>query len=685
MKKQYLFLGNTFLMLVMVSLMVSCNNKKPDEPIPSSEKTMEQLVVADNFDWSTTKPATLTVRAYDNLGDPVQGAKILIYTNDPEEGGKLVTSGQTDASGVFSVEYDVPAYYTQLFVTTDYIGLPKPGMIDLDQNGFDVQLGGVPSTTSFKSLMQAKSTNAKYKFLGNYNSQGVPDYLEPDNDPIDNQFLQDVNNTLPERVWLTQSHPQYFSLDYDHNLHLSEASDVYVTFVGEGAGYRNVLGFYTYTTGNAPQTPDDIDTITIIYPNVSFQGSGGGLHAGNKVHIGQFPPNTTISFVLMANGWQNGTVTDGKWVVYSQRELNPEADPALKQHSVLLSDNGRDLMLLGFEDILRDRNFCDHDFNDAIFYVTANPIQAVDQTTLPPVDYTGTDSDGDGVPDHFDDFPNDPDRAFNNYYFNQGDFGTLAFEDMWPALGDYDFNDAVIDYNFNQVTNGDNKLVEIYGTFVLRAQGAYFHNGFGFELPIDNALVAQVSGDINVPGNIVSLDGRNLENGQTNAVIMLWEDGYDVLPHPGNGVGVNTEPDAPYVEPDTMHIHITFTQPIDLAAIGNPPYNPFIFADGQRGVEIHLIDHAPTDLADTDLFGQNSDNSDPANGKYYRTKTNLPWGLNIIEHFDYPVEKVEITSTYLKFAEWAESNGQISYDWFKDKSGYRNDENIYHIPADSTK
>ena len=274
----------------------------------------------------------------------------------------------------------------------------------------------------------------------------------------------------------------------------------------------------------------------------------------------------------------------------------------------MLSDNGRDLMLLGFEDILRDRNYCDHDFND-----------------------------------------------------------------------------AVIDYNFNQVTNGDNRLVEIYGTFILRAQGAYFHNGFGFELPIDNALVAQVSGDMNVPGNIVSLDSRNLENGQTNAVIMLWEDGYDVLPHPGNGIGVNTEPDAPYVEPDTMHIHITFTQPIDLADIGNPPYNPFIFADGQRGVEIHLIDHLPTDLADTDLFGQNSDNSDPANGKYYRTKTNLPWGLNIIEHFDYPVEKVEITSTYLKFAEWAESNGQVSYDWFKDKAGYRNNENIYHVPEAGTK
>jgi hypothetical protein len=26
--------------------------------------------------------------------------------------------------------------------------------------------------------------------------------------------------------------------------------------------------------------------------------------------------------------------------------------------------------------------------------------------------------------------------------------GTLAFEDLWPSTGDYDFNDLVVDYDF---------------------------------------------------------------------------------------------------------------------------------------------------------------------------------------------------------------------------------------------
>jgi LruC domain-containing protein len=676
---------NTFAKLIFLLLIsgifASCNTKPNDNPKPQEDKTMEDLVIPKTFEWSTSKPANLSITAKDNQNQAIQGARISIYTADPDSGGLFIASGITDASGVYTVNHEVPAYYTNLFVRSDYVGLPSPGMVDLNDNGFNITLGGTQKNTPFKSGRQAKSTQANYKFLGSYNSQGVPDYLEPQDDPIDRQFLNDINNTLPERKKLPNSHPQYFSNQYDHNVHLNAPADVWVTFVSEGAGYRNVLGFYTYPTNQPPQTADDIDSITIIFPNVSFQGSGGGLHAGNKVKIGNFPANTSIGFVLMANGWKNGVVTDGNWVLYSQKGLNPESDANLQQHSVLLSDNARDLFLLSFEDIRRDNRSCDQDFNDAIFYVTANPIQSVDQSNTPLVDYTGTDSDQDGVPDHFDDYPTDDTRAFNNFYFNQGEFGTLAFEDLWPSVGDYDFNDAVIDYNFNQITNGENKVVEIKGTFVLRAQGAYFHNGFGIQLPIDNNLVSAVTGDIHVPGNIVSLDNRNLETNQTKAVIMLWEDGYDVLPHPGQGLGVNTEASAPYVVPDTMRITISLTQPVTLDALGNPPYNPFIFSDGIRGNEIHLPDHVPTDLMNTSLFGTGADDSKPAEGRYYKTAKNLPWGINLIERFDYPYEKVEILSAYNHFGEWAESGGTQYTDWYLDKSGYRNSANIYVVPA----
>ncbi|MFK5856500.1 MAG: DUF4842 domain-containing protein, partial [Bacteroidota bacterium] len=74
-----------------------------------------------------------------------------------------------------------------------------------------------------------------------------------------------------------------------------------------------------------------------------------------------------------------------------------------------------------------------------------------------------------------------------------------------------------------------------------------------------------------------------------------------------------------------------------------------------------------------------NDDSNPATGKYYKTENNLPWAINITEPFNYPIEKADITSVFLKFAEWAESSGTLMQFWYRDIDGYRNSELIYTI------
>ncbi len=106
---------------------------------------------------------------------------------------------------------------------------------------------------------------------------------------------------------------------------------------------------------------------------------------------------------------------------------------------------------------------------------------------------------------------------------------------MWPYRGDYDFNDAVIDYNFNQITNGNNALVELNATFILRAHGAYFHNGFGIELPIQSADIESVEGT-NLSNDYISLNANGTEAGHSKAVVIMWDDSYDVLSPTYNGI-----------------------------------------------------------------------------------------------------------------------------------------------------
>ncbi|MFK5856326.1 MAG: LruC domain-containing protein, partial [Bacteroidota bacterium] len=251
----------------------------------------------------------------------------------------------------------------------------------------------------------------------------------------------------------------------------------------------------------------------------------------------------------------------------------------------------------------------------------------------------GADTDGDGCTDDVDEYPNDPTRCFNNYYPAAGN-GTLAYEDLWPGRGDYDFNDLVIDYRFLTVTNGSNMIVETFGTFIVKAFGATLQNGFGFQFANDNISdedVLSVSG-YDLQEGYISLGANGIEDGQSKPTIIVYDNAFNIMPQVGGGIGVNTDPNQSYVEPETLDIHITYAQgEYTLAQLDMPNFNPFLIVNMDRGVEVHLPNYTPTDLVDVSHFGTFNDDSNPATGKYYKTENNLPWAINITEPFNYPI------------------------------------------------
>ena len=290
----------------------------------------------------------------------------------------------------------------------------------------------------------------------------------------------------------------------------------------------------------------------------------------------------------------------------------------------------------------------------------------------------GGDSDNDGCPDDVDEYPNDPTRCFDNNFPAVGT-GTLAYEDLWPGQGDYDFNDLVCDYKFTSVTNASNKVVELTGTFTVNAFGASLHNGFGFQFPNNNIMPGSmtVSG-YNLQESYIVLNGQGLEAGQSKPTVIVYDDAYNLMPNPGMGIGVNTTPGTPYVTPVTLTIHMVFNPPqYTMLQINIQNFNPFIIVDQNRGLEVHLPDYPPTSLANPAYFAQAQDDSKPSIGRYYKTSNNLPWAINIYESFAYPKEKIDIINTYTHFVQWATSGGVNYPDWYMNKPGYRNAGNIY--------
>ncbi len=623
---------------------ISCQKENENGQTPSNNQ---------EFVYQTSGEVTLTLKAPLSL----KGASFELYTKDPEEGGELFGKGALDASGSFTSSFSLPTYTKTIFLKSTYIGLP--GNLELAvTNGkakfnFDTEAkkNSKKSTNGILGQTQVIN-NVVYSYLGAYDNLGVPTYLTTP-DVVDQSLLSDVNASLPEGSRVPQRSPQFLATSNDTEVDITALSDAWVTFVSEGAGFRNVLAYYTYPTNNPPATASDIDSIKLIFPNTSFLNSGGGLRSGDKVRIGRFPAGTSIGWVLIQNAWNGSSINLNALKLYSRPDFNPEPNAADRQHNVTLYHQLRNLVLIGFEDIARNLSNCDQDFNDCVFYITTNPVTAINKTNLPPVSSgSNNDDDNDGVDNNSDNYPNDPNKAFDQYYPNSTSFASIAFEDLWPGMGDYDFNDLVLGVKYKYTTNASNLITNINMKFVVRHIGASYHNGFGMQLPFAASLVSQVTG-ANLTENIISTTSAGVEAGQTKATIIVFDDAFD-------NYG------------DTLSIDITLATPYSFSQLNTDGLNPFIFVNGDRGREVHLMDRAPTDLANAAYFGTASDNSDPSGGSYYRSANNYPWAIEINNSYKIPTEKTHITQSYLKFTDWVNSRGSQFTDWYSNTtSGFR--------------
>ncbi len=288
------------------------------------------------------------------------------------------------------------------------------------------------------------------------------------------------------------------------------------------------------------------------------------------------------------------------------------------------------------------------------------------------------DADGDGVSDDLDEYPDDYDRAFNSFFPEEGSYASVVFEDLWPAKGDYDFNDLVLGVYGTEVTNANDELIDIYINFNVRAVGASLQNGFGWQFAgITPAMISSVTGAVLEQCYVVN-EANGTERGQDSAVIIACENVEDVL-HRSGGSMFNTVENGFLGTSDLIEIHIIFNPAINRNLLGPEAYNVFLIKSQDRAVEIHLPDRFPTKKMNMSLLGTGQDASDINTGVYYKTSTGLPWGMLLLEPFDYSTEGVQITQAFLHFAGWAESGGVDFQDWYSNKTtpGYRDNSKIF--------
>ena len=306
-------------------------------------------------------------------------------------------------------------------------------------------------------------------------------------------LLSKVRYTVPEgRDIRLNSQGLIPDSDDKTNIRFSEDAEVWVTFVTEGAGYRNSVGFFTYDPANPPASPAAVNE-QMLFVNASVPSPLDDLGTyQNTYRLGTFHAGQALGFMIAADGFSstgrlyNGTRIAGvkdnacrTCIFYTLRNLNPEASSSqnLNVHTVMLKDltnssDGYQRLVIGFEDINREAGG-DHDFNDVVLAIHVTPRRAIQNLNSLPtlVAATDLDTDRDGVKDALDEYPNDATRAFSRHYPGTDTWGTLAYEDQWPRRGDYDLNDVVVRYRTKEIMNAARQVVGLSIDYRVDARG----------------------------------------------------------------------------------------------------------------------------------------------------------------------------------------------------------------------
>lgn len=641
--------------------------------------------------------------------------------DDPalKEGVTPIYESFTDLSGKFNSSISLPAYAKHLYVYTgNFFVSDKLIECDVVSGSANVTASGSraatrdayamtrgTSTSSLATLAQLSWTvdwkdgstvNRIYKDwhtpLGTWdNESGKPDYLMKSGDPDYDaavKFTSDELKGIKQAISLAttnkQSCPEEVRLPDD--LKLKKASKVAVTVIGSNTCWNNTVGYYYYPDGETP-TIDNLNII-MLFPNTQdgksdFIKGRGNNYYGNialtretdvvmlkyypNIASGSyegattiFPAGTRIGFILKSNGWgmqksdgdkkfynsyKGDNKTEGyelsrqynSWAAttdglsyyekdatlnkvdagaYTDKYLNNKAHAAKFAYQ---NANGDQYAIITFEDACNDDDFDD-------FIIAMKPV---------------------GV---FEDIPVPDEKT-------TAETGVYAYEDLWPNKGDYDMNDAVLDYKrefYWKTPDMKNVPMKIFKeTIKLTTYQNY--------VTLTSGLAVTINGS---SPNKVTM--KTVSGGKTNTANFAKEGNTYFLTDDITGT-IGT----------TFVLELQYDNGI--ADGSQSTIEPFIYrteeADdkGKSRWEVHLPFYAPTSKMKTSYFGTGDDCSDPSKGLYYVRSGDYPFAFFLsgvtIEPFKSTIllranEKKPISDLYPKFLEWSTSKGEKNSDWY---------------------
>lgn len=259
--------------------------------------------------------------------------------------------------------------------------------------------------------------------------------------------------------------------------------------------------------------------------------------------------------------------------------------------------------------------------------------------------------------------------------------GTAVFEDNWPNTGDYDFNDAVVEYSVTSyISQGSSSNPSVYDhermevKLTVRAVGGLYPSAVGFTIQNktkwnDIEFRQKYIQRYEKMGQTVNgLTVKLANEGKIEDPPVIWIEGLQNLKR--DGKFFNTE------QNDGNAVTIDFAMYCNLYnneerasafAMATSALNQDIFIRNSSGREIHLKGYAPT----SQYTAYNKDATTATDGtvmsgNFYCSSEGFVWGMKLPSGFRYPKEQIDIREAYpTTFAAWVTSGGTDGTAWYQ--------------------
>lgn len=669
--------AKTIALTGMVSALIAlsgCMEKDVFKGEKEEEKTF------NTFDYSTVNQATTLEVAYLNTGVKAR-VYFELYDEMPVVENEYSYSKRPDVTplfaaytgkdGVFKDNVRLPAYLKKVYIYTP--AFYARTLIEAEVVNGNIQATDAveekaatrdvaPTNKPHDSYMVTTSntpqeySGTRWKtWLGEYNKyrNGEIQYEYPGGElSVKNEDLYTVHSQV---INSNQNCPEHYRSYTD--LYVNKDAELAVTFLGQNTCWNCSLGYYYYKDGEKPTSLNDAHVI-MLFPNTQdggwsngqwrddkYAGSSAGIDRGTAVQLKYypdiangskkgatptFPAGLRIGFVLANNAWSNrikAHPNNKRYRAATSKGLsvNNEGKAYDSPRTAAYEYDGH--VMISFEDHTDDENF-----SDVVITMKSNPVDAV--TDIPVVN---------------------PDDAVVTVTTLKGIY---AFEDMWPAQGDYDMNDVIVRHTHEKTFAKDNSNAIQSESFIFKTFQNYasLTNGLAFRVELPGNKVASTKCYIRKPGesDFTETTAFTHEKDRNAEVYLLTGD-------------IRTDMGAEY------KVTLEYAEPVakESEAV------PFIYraseANPDKRWEVHLPKENPTSKMDMAFFGQGNDASAVERGIYYVREGNYPFAIflsganekDVAKLLERSNETVPIDQLYNGYAGWVTSQGSSNKDWYK--------------------